>query len=548
MDWIIKIPSLRIKLLLIAGTGTAFLLSAALFGLWLSWNSLSYFENDVLKSVASERQILIVQNDFKKQVQEWKNVLLRGKDPVALEKYWKEFQSDERKVQESTRLLQANLADAKAAEMVGQFLLAHQTMGENYRKGLRDFEASGWDSKVGDSAVKGMDRAPTELLTKAAEHLNISRQQTTERVIAEGHQGAYLSLSIIAVVIMLTAGTFFWMIHVGIITPANRLMQDISQIAQGDFSNPVGKSTDDEMGKIAHHVEQLRLELGKVIDEIGHTSTQVADAALHLANAAEQVSASSHHQHEATSSTAADVQQMAVSISSVSEHAGVVKQISEDHQMHSEGGRHSMAALKNEINAVEITVRNIAVSIEQFIKSTQAITAMTNQVKGLADQTNLLALNAAIEAARAGEQGRGFAVVADEVRKLAEKSAQSANEIEVITNDLNQQSVAVDDAVKKGLESLLNSHTCLDDAISTLGQAAQSATQAAHGVRGIESSVKEQLVASDDIARNVEEIAKMTEEHKAVAAETARSANTLQELASSMKLSISKFKTAAVAA
>jgi methyl-accepting chemotaxis protein len=266
---------------------------------------------------------------------------------------------------------------------------------------------------------------------------------------------------------------------------------------------------------------------------------------MHLSNAAVQVSASSHQQHEATSTTAADMQQMAVSISSVADHAGEVKKISENHMMHSENGNRSMASLKTEINAIEHTVRNIAVSIEQFIKSTQAIAAMTNQVKGLADQTNLLALNAAIEAARAGEQGRGFAVVADEVRKLAEKSAQAAGEIESITNDLNQQSVDVDEAVRKGLQSLQNSHACLDDAVFTLGEASHSATQATHGVHGIEASVKEQLVASDDIARNVEKIAKMTEEHKIVASETAKSANTLQELAASMKAAINRFKTAA---
>ena len=120
MNLIARIPSIRIKLLIISGTGTALLLTAALFGLWLSWNSLQFFEDDVQKSTTDERAILIMQTDFKKQVQEWKDTLLRGSDPVALDKHWSNFENQERKVQESGLALQARLTDPKAKELIGQ--------------------------------------------------------------------------------------------------------------------------------------------------------------------------------------------------------------------------------------------------------------------------------------------------------------------------------------------------------------------------------------------------------------------------------------------
>jgi methyl-accepting chemotaxis protein len=115
-----------------------------------------------------------------------------------------------------------------------------------------------------------------------------------------------------------------------------------------------------------------------------------------------------------------------------------------------EGGR-TLESLVAEVGLAEDAVRQMAVSVEEFVQSTSSITSMTQEVREIAEQTNLLALNAAIEAARAGEQGRGFAVVADEVRKLAEKSARSAGEIDAVTSQLSRQSVAVRKAIDEGL-------------------------------------------------------------------------------------------------
>ncbi|MBI3478783.1 MAG: hypothetical protein HY016_00250 [Nitrosomonadales bacterium] len=219
-----------------------------------------------------------------------------------------------------------------------------------------------------------------------------------------------------------------------------------------------------------------------------------------------------------------------------------MRKLSEKSLQQTQQGNQDVNIMIGEIGHVHDAVTQIAGSVKEFVDSTRAITGMTQQVKEIADQTNLLALNAAIEAARAGEQGRGFAVVADEVRKLAEKSAKSANEIDHVTNSLNQKSTSVEEVVQAGLRSLKATQDQVEHVSSVLNEAGLSVEQSSRGVRDIAAAVGEQSMASTEIARNVEKIAQMSEENHAAEQSASQDIARLESLSRELQAAVSRFR------
>ena len=180
------------------------------------------FDQDVQSRMENRRIAGSIQLDFKNQVQEWKNVLLRGADPEAMAKYWGSFEADERKVQEQARLLSERLAEPKAKALIVQFSTAHKEMGAAYRKGLDAFKAEKFDSKVGDKAVKGIDRAPTELLTSASVEISNAASEYSKRAVEQARNAMMTALGTMAISVMLAFVMFAWMLGARVVNPAKR--------------------------------------------------------------------------------------------------------------------------------------------------------------------------------------------------------------------------------------------------------------------------------------------------------------------------------------
>jgi methyl-accepting chemotaxis protein len=339
---------------------------------------------------------------------------------------------------------------------------------------------------------------------------------------------------------------FIWLFIRNFVTrPLDSMVSGLRDIAsgEGDLTRRLVIRSQDEIGEASGAFNSMMEKFSALVRQVSESATNVSASARELSGSASQVAQSSSQQNVKSQAAAHAVELMADSILAIAQSSEHVHEQSRESLQRSQQGNSSLSQLIGEIRDVEVTVNEIADSVNQFVHSTEAITAMTRQVKEIADQTNLLALNAAIEAARAGEQGRGFAVVADEVRKLAEKSSASANEIDAVTRTLAEQSETVQRSIGNGLAHIASSQKSLNTVASVLSEASSSVIEVDRGMDEIAKATEAQRRTSDEVTSNIEAIAAMAQQNEASIDQTAAAAQHLEHLAAQLQDTVSRFKT-----
>ncbi|MFI4941088.1 MAG: methyl-accepting chemotaxis protein [Burkholderiales bacterium] len=297
-----------------------------------------------------------------------------------------------------------------------------------------------------------------------------------------------------------------------------------------------------EILELARCINRVSVEFGGFISGLTKASEAVADAATELAINTEKVADSSRRQSEAAATTAAAVEQVTVSINHVAEHASSTEANSVKTSALSESGEQIVQDASQEIARIADSVKNLSGVIASLATHSKEIGEIVQVIQKVADQTNLLALNAAIEAARAGEQGRGFAVVADEVRKLAENTGKATLRISNMIDNITQQ---IDVAMISMNESQLRVQSGVvlaDRARNSLGMIRQETRHTLEMVAEISAATKEQSVASNEIAGNVETIALMTDENTSVIGRLAGAATNLEQMSSNLQNLVNRFR------
>lgn len=423
----------------------------------------------------------------------------------------------------------------------------------SYKEGLlKDVNAGKItrEAALGDDKLKELARDRLEPvgkdLGKAAEavFLRAEEQMHAAEKNAEAVQAS--STMILLVVLCISVGVAIaigFFLAQSISKPILKVVKVAQAIAKGDLSaKDVKIKSKDEIGQLGNALNEMLVNLNEMVSQVGSAASQIASSAQQLSATSEEMAAGAEEQTSQTSQVATSVEEMSATVQEVAKNAKNASDSSGEAGKTAGEGGEIVGQTVGEMEKIAKSVSDLQGVIQGLNKNSEKIGDIVGVIDDVADQTNLLALNAAIEAARAGEQGRGFAVVADEVRKLAERTTSSTKEIadmvKSIQGDTSQAVSSMEEAgkeVKEGVEVAGKS----GDALKKIVEMSQGVNQI---VQQIATAAEQQAAASEEISSNVESIASVSKQSASGAQQTSSAAQELSSLTDNLQSLVNQFK------
>ncbi len=381
----------------------------------------------------------------------------------------------------------------------------------------------------------------TELARDAQEKTGAAL--TNERsLMAATRDDAVLILALAAVVALVVGSASALLITRSIVIPLNQAVAHAGKVADGDLSANLTTDRKDDLGRLIMAMQVMTENLRHMVKEVSDGIAQIASSAEELSSVTVQTKAGATQQRDQTDQVATAMNQMTATIQEVARNAEAAARSASDSDTLSQKGYEVVASAMGKIETLSGEINGTATQISRLRDDSANIGTILDVIRDIAEQTNLLALNAAIEAARAGEQGRGFAVVADEVRALAKRTHDSTGEIETLVQNLQQ---GANEAVEQMHTNSANAESSVDTARSAreaLAGIAEAVASIQSMNQQIATAVEEQTSVAEDISNNVISIREVTDENATANNQIATSSNDLAELGSDLKRVSERFR------